>query len=67
MRFPSRLLAAVALGLPIVSLAAPSDYVYYPGVEYGEREIDFKYGTAKAKDSQGGERESAASLDAEPR
>jgi len=48
--------------LPIVSLASPSDYVYYPSVEYGEREIDFKYGTAKAKDSQGGQRESAASL-----
>ncbi len=62
MRLSSRLLAAVALGLPIVSLAGPSDYVYYPSVEYGEREIDFKYGTAKAKDSQGGERESAASL-----
>ncbi len=62
MRLSSRLLAAVALGLPAVSLAGPSDYVYYPGVEYGEREIDFKFGTAKAKDSRGGERESAASL-----
>jgi len=31
-------------------------------VEYGEREIDFKYGTAKMKDSEGGERESAGSL-----
>jgi hypothetical protein len=62
MSFPPRLLAAAALGLPIVSLAGPSDYVYYPGVEYGEREIDFKLGTAKARESQGGDRESAASL-----
>jgi hypothetical protein len=62
MRFTPRLLAAVALGLPVVSHAAPSDYVYYPYVEYGEREIDFKYGTAKAKDANGGGRESAASV-----
>ena len=26
-------------------LAGPADYVYTPTVEYGEREIDFKYGT----------------------
>ena len=51
MRFPSRLLAAAALGLPAVSQAGPSDYVYAPAVEYGEREIDFKQGTAKAKDA----------------
>ena len=57
-----RLLAAVALGLPAVTLAGPSDYVRVPSVEYGEREIDFKYGTAKMKDSEGGERESAGSL-----
>jgi len=57
-----RLLAAVALGLPAVTLAAPSDYVRVPSVEYGEREIDFKYGTGKMKDSEGGERESAGSL-----
>ena len=58
----SRLIAAVALGLPIVSHAAPSDYVRVPAVEYGEHEIDFKVGTAKAKESEGGERASAASL-----
>ena len=28
------------------AFAGPSDYVYVPGVEYGEREIDFKYGAA---------------------
>jgi hypothetical protein len=62
MRFAPRLLAAAALGLPIVSHAGPSDYVSYPYVEYGEREIEFKYGTAKAKDANGGERESEGSL-----
>jgi hypothetical protein len=62
MRNNLRLLAAVALGLPAIALAAPSDYVRIPGVEYGEREIDFKYGTEKAKDSEGGERFSAGSV-----
>ena len=55
-----RRFAAIALGLPIVSLAGPSDYVYVPSVEYGEREIDFKYGTWKLK--QEPVRETAASL-----
>jgi hypothetical protein len=53
-------LAAVALGLPAIGLAGPSDYVHVPNVEYGEREIDFKYGTAKPKDDSG--RETASSL-----
>jgi len=39
------------------ALAGPSDYVFMPGVTYGEREIDFKMGTAKKDD-----RQSAASL-----
>lgn len=55
-----RLLGAVALGLPVVAHAGPSDYVYEPAVEYGEREIDFKAGTAKLRNDEG--RESAASL-----
>ena len=55
-----RLLGAVALGLPVVAHAGPSDYVYEPAVEYGEREIDFKTGTAKLRNDEG--RESAASL-----
>ncbi len=60
-----RLLAAVALALPAISRAVePGDYVRDPAVEYGEREIDFKAGTAKLKDSAGGGRESAASLGA---
>ena len=55
-----RLLAAFALGLPAISHAGPSDYVYVPSVEYGEREIDFKAGSWSLR----GEpvRESAASL-----
>ena len=56
----ARLLGAVALGLPIVAHAGPSDYVYEPAVEYGEREIDFKAGTSKLRNDEG--RESAASL-----
>ena len=56
----ARLLGAVALGLPFVAHAGPSDYVYEPAVEYGEREIDFKAGTSKLRNDEG--RESAASL-----
>jgi len=55
-----RLLAAAALGLPAISHAGPSDYVILPGVEYGEREIDLKYGTAKPAQGEG--RISAGSL-----
>ena len=52
--------AALALGLPAISLAGPSDYVRVPAVEYGEREIDFKYGTWRLKEEP--VRETAASL-----
>lgn len=31
------------------ALAGPADYIYLPNVEYGEREIDFKYGTAEQR------------------
>ena len=55
-----RLLAAAALGLPAVSFAGPGDYVITPNVEYGEREIDMKYGTEKFKDDN--VRESAGSI-----
>ncbi|HUQ29222.1 MAG TPA: hypothetical protein VM051_11560 [Usitatibacter sp.] len=57
-----RLFAAVALGLPTLALAGPSDYVYTPSVEYGERELDVKYGTEKMKASAGGERTSVGSF-----
>ena len=42
-----------------VALAGPADYVYTPNVEYGEREIDFKYGWDKLPS---GQKEQAASL-----
>jgi len=32
-----------------IAFAGPADYVYTPTVEYGEKEIDFKYGTARQK------------------
>ena len=32
------------------AFASPADYVYTPTVEYGEKEVDFKYGTATQKD-----------------
>lgn len=60
MRSSFRLLAAVALGLPAVSLAGPADYAYTPTVEYGEREIDLKYGTEKLPED--GRRNSAGSI-----
>ena len=43
---------ALLLGALISSQAwaGPADYVYMPTVEYGEREIDFKYGNAKEAD-----------------
>ncbi|MDP2804947.1 MAG: hypothetical protein Q8O24_03305 [Gallionellaceae bacterium] len=33
-----------------LTLAGPADYVYTPTVEQGEKELDFKYGTAQQKD-----------------
>jgi hypothetical protein len=33
-----------------ITLASPADYVYTPTVEYGEKEVDFKNGSAKLKD-----------------
>jgi hypothetical protein len=51
------MLAALAA---VTSLhAAPADYVFLPAVTYGEREIDFKAGSAR---DSGEPRESAASL-----
>lgn len=60
MRTFTRLAAAVALGLPVASIASPADYVYVPSVEYGEREIDFKAGSWKLRDEP--VRESLASI-----
>ena len=45
--------------VPTVVMAGPSSYIYSPIVEEGEREVDFKAGTAKMKD---GTRETQYSL-----
>jgi len=39
--------------------AGPADYIYTPTVEYGEKEADFKFGTAKQQD---GTRKTVSSL-----
>ncbi|MDE2309455.1 MAG: hypothetical protein KGL01_01340, partial [Betaproteobacteria bacterium] len=46
-------LLALLLGVPLYGIifaqpvfAGPADYIYTPAVEYGEREIDFKFGAA---------------------
>lgn len=40
------------------AFAEPTDYIYLPAVEYGEKEIDFKYGSART----GSDRDQAASI-----
>lgn len=50
---------AGALLAPCVVQAGPADYVYTPAVEYGEKEVDFKAGSARTGDDP---RESAFSL-----
>src|SRR5258706_5696043 len=60
MSFSLRRFAALALGLPAICAAGPADDVHMPSVDYGEREIDFKYGTWKLKDEP--VRETASSL-----
>jgi hypothetical protein len=55
----SAITAGALLALASLAHAGPSDYIYTPNVEYGEREIDFKFGTAKLP---GGDRISATSL-----
>src|ERR1035437_10663621 len=52
-------LAFMSLFFPLIAAAGPSDYVFMPGVTYGEREIDFKMGTWR-KSGEG--RSSAASI-----
>jgi hypothetical protein len=52
-------LFSVNLFVGAPALAGPADYVYTPIVEEGEREIDFKIGSASKKDA---DRFSAASL-----
>ncbi len=53
------LLIAGALLSPPYAYSGPSDYIYTPAVEYGEKEIDLKGGTARKGDDPS---ESAASI-----
>lgn len=53
------LLVAGALLIPQYVHAGPADYVFTPAVEYGEKEIDLKAGSARKGNDP---RESAASL-----
>jgi len=52
-------LVVSCLAIPAVSRAAADDYVHTPIVEEGEKELDFRVGTAKNRD---GTRETAYSL-----
>ncbi len=47
MKIHAPLLAAGLLLSPLLASAGPADYVYTPTVEYGEKEIDFKAGSAR--------------------
>ena len=53
------LLVAGMLLSPQFANAGPADYIYSPTVEYGEKEIDFKIGTARKGEDH---RKSAASI-----
>ena len=58
-RAAALLATAVCLSFATGAHAGPAAYVYNPIVEQGEKEIDFKFGTQKARD---GTRESAGSI-----
>lgn len=59
----SVLLALLGSVMSDVALAGPADYVYTPNVEYGEREVDFKFGTeAPPKDLPGDPRNYGGSI-----
>jgi hypothetical protein len=62
MRITARLIAAATLALPVFAHADPDEYVHVPAVEYGEKEIDFKYGTRAFRTDGEHERESAGSI-----
>jgi hypothetical protein len=52
-----RIIMSAAAGLPLLAqlaFAGPNEYVFTPAVTYGEREIDFKIGTAKKPDEDRG-------------
>lgn len=46
----STVAAAAGLLFCTLTFAGPADYIYTPTVEYGEREIDFKFGTRRPGD-----------------
>ncbi len=41
-----QLIGLIAIALSSVASGGPAEYVFVPAVEYGEREVDFKYGSA---------------------
>jgi hypothetical protein len=51
MKYYALLLVAAVMLSPLYVCAGPADYVYTPAVEYGEKEIDFKMGTARKGDA----------------
>jgi len=59
MKYFAPLLAAGALLTSLFAHAGPADYIYTPAVSYGEKEIDFKAGSARKGADP---RESAASI-----
>lgn len=59
MRFHATLLAAGMIVASAWAKAGPADYIYTPTVEYGEKEIDFKAGSARR---HGDPNESASSI-----
>jgi hypothetical protein len=58
-RIAGALVAMLCPLLPTIALASPDDYVRTPIVEYGEKEIDVKFGTERARN---GDRTTAASV-----
>ena len=44
-----KLITILSIFISAKTLAGPADYLYYPVVTKGEREIDFKFGTSKDK------------------
>jgi hypothetical protein len=65
MKKPMKPLAALAAATTLLCLqhavAGPSDYVFEPKVEYGEREIDLKFGHASNR-APGDDEQAASSL-----
>lgn len=59
MNLNATVLAAGTMLAVNIAIAGPDDYIHTPTVEYGEREIDIRFGTAKSRDTA---RESAATL-----